>query len=378
MVEHRAPTIYDVARVARVAPSTVSRAFARPDRVNPATAARIRAVAAELAFRPNPLARALPTGRTSMIAMVVPDLANPACAEIVHGALAAAGRSGYALLLASTDGSSEAVPPVGPGPVAAPICGEGVPAAAWSAHPAVAGGEPEALDRTLSVADGVLVATPDWSDATVLAIAEHRPVVVLDRAVAGVPSVITDNPRGMRQTVAHLAALGHDHVTYLAGPARSWADETRRRALRQVGTEQGVQSRRVGPYPPTVAGGAAAADEVLRQPTTAVITHNDLMATGLIRALADRGLRCPDDVSVVGFDGMFVAELTVPALTTVAAPLRLMGDTAVRHLLAVIGGAPPSAGEPLTLASSLVVRGSTARRRCPNLDARPSVFIPAP
>jgi LacI family transcriptional regulator, repressor for deo operon, udp, cdd, tsx, nupC, and nupG len=101
----------------------------------------------------------------------------------------------------------------------------------------------------------------------------------------------------------------------------------------------------------------------LRRPTTAVVAFNDLMALGLIRELVARGLRVPDDVSVAGFDGIFVAELTTPALTTVAAPLRLMGSTAVRHLLAVIEGAQPSVGSPLTLPASLLVRASTGRRR---------------
>ena len=101
----------------------------------------------------------------------------------------------------------------------------------------------------------------------------------------------------------------------------------------------------------------------LNLPTTAVIASNDLMAMGLVRALAARGLRVPDDLSVVGFDGIFAAEFTLPALTTVAAPLRLMGDTAVRHLLAVIGGAAPSVDHPLMLPAGLVVRASTARRR---------------
>jgi DNA-binding LacI/PurR family transcriptional regulator len=326
MAENRAPTIYDVARAAGVAPSTVSRAFARPERVSATTAERIRAVAAELGFRTNPLARALPTGRTLLIALVVPDIANPFCAEVVRGAQAAAVRSGYAMVLTSPDD----------GP---------------------------AVDRALSLVDGVVVASSGLPDAAVLKIAAQRPVVALDRVVPGVPSVITDNPRGMRQTVAHLAALGHEHVTYVAGPADSWADAARRRSLRQAGTEQGIQSRRVGPYPPTVAGGVAAADDVLRQPTTAVIAYNDLMAMGLVRALSARGLRVPDDLSVVGFDGIFAAELAMPALTTVAAPLRLLGETAVRHLLAVIGGAAPSLGTPLTLPASLVVRTSTSRRR---------------
>ena len=399
MADNRAPTIYDVARAAGVAPSTVSRAFARPGRVSAATAERIRAVAAELGFRPNPMARAMPTGRSSLIALIVADLADPYCAEVARGAQAAAGRSGYAMLLPSAglvsgagllsggelltgagllsggellsgpgplsgaDGTRQAALPTGPD-AGTNRASPGEPASVeWAGGPSSGGGERAALHRALAIADGVVVATPGLSDAAVLEIAGERPVVVLDRVVAGVPSVLTDNSRGMRQTVAHLAALGHEHITYLAGPAESWADAARRRSLRQAGTEQGVQSRRIGPFPPTSAGGAAAADEVLRRPTTAVVAFNDLMAVGLIRELTIRGVRVPEDISVAGFDGIAVAELTTPAVTTVAAPLRLLGSTAVRHLLAVIEGAEPSVGSPLILPASLLVRASTGRRR---------------
>ncbi|AGZ42173.1 LacI family DNA-binding transcriptional regulator [Actinoplanes friuliensis] len=326
MAENRAPTIYDVARAAGVAPSTVSRAFSRPGRVSAGTAERIREVARELGYRTNPFARALPTGRTAMIALVVSDVTNPFCSELVQGAQAAAGEGGYTMLLAEAR-------------------------------------ESEPLERALASADGIVLATSRISDETVLTAAGQRPVVVLNRVLPGVPSIISDNARGMRQTVAHLAALGHEHVTYVAGPERSWADGMRRRSLRQAGTEQGIQSRRVGPYPATVEGGARAAVEVVRRPTTAVIAYNDLMAIGLIRALASHGLQVPWDVSVVGFDNIFAAELITPPLTTVAAPLHLLGETAVRHLLAILGGARAESAEPVVLPASLVVRGSTARRR---------------
>ena len=331
MAGNRAPTIYDVARLAGVAPSTVSRAFARPGRVNRSTAERIRAVATELGYHTNPLARALPTGRTAMIALVVSDVTNPFCAGIVRSAQAAAGAAGYTMLLA--DGRESGA------------C------------------ERETLERALSSVDGVVLATSRVSEPAVRETAAQRPVVLLNRSLPGVPSVVVDIERGMRQTVAHLADLGHEHVTYVAGPEESWADGMRRRALRQCGIEQGVQSRRVGPYEPTVAGGVAAAAEVFQAATTAVIAYNDLMAIGLIRALGARGMLVPQEVSVVGSDNIFAAGLITPALTTVAAPLRLMGDTAVRHLLAVLGGAEPSAAEPLLLPASLVVRGTTAHRR---------------
>src|SRR5215217_6558064 len=98
----QAPTIYDVARECGVAPSTVSRAFSRPGRVNAVTAERIRQTAARLGYRTNPIARALPTGRTSMIGLVVPDVTNPVYFEVIRGAEAAAAEASFTMLLADT------------------------------------------------------------------------------------------------------------------------------------------------------------------------------------------------------------------------------------------------------------------------------------
>jgi LacI family transcriptional regulator len=327
----RLPTIYDVARAAGVAPSTVSRAFARPGRVNFETAERIRQVAAGLGYRANPLARALPTGRTSMIALVIADVANPFYNEIIRGAQDAATEAGYTTLLADAQESGAV--------------------------------EREALDRAMPSVDGIVLATSRMSDSAIRMTAKQRPVIVLNRAVTDVPSVVTDNPHGIRRAVEHLAGLGHQRITYVAGPEASWADGMRWRSLREAAAELELQARRIGPYAPTVAGGVEAAADLARQPTTAVITYNDLVAIGLIRALTARGARIPRDVSVVGFDNIFAAELVTPALTTVAAPLHAMGLTAVRNLLAIVRGARPRATEPVILPARLVVRASTAQRR---------------
>ena len=124
-----------------------------------------------------------------------------------------------------------------------------------------------------------------------------------------------------------------------------------------------LQVRRIGPFPPTVVGGGSAAVEFARAPTSAALAYNDLVAIGLIRALTSMGARIPRDVSVIGFDNIFAAELVTPPLTTVAAPLAAMGRTAVRNLLAIVRGARPRAQEPVSLPSQLVVRQSTAHRR---------------
>jgi LacI family transcriptional regulator len=327
----RSPTIDDVAKAAGVAPSTVSRAFSRPGRVSFETSERIRKIAAELGYRTTSLARALPTGHTSMIALAISDITNPFYNEIIRGAQVAASEAGYTILLADTQESG--------------------------AH------ERTSLERAASTVEGIVLATTRMSDSAIRMTAKQRPVIVLNRAVSDVPCVITDNPRGMRRAVEHLAGLGHQRITYLAGPEASWADGMRWRSLRESAMELELHVRRIGPFPPTVAGGAQAAAEFATNPTSAVIAYNDLVAIGAIRALTSMGARIPRDVSVIGFDNIFAAELVTPPLTTVAAPLGAMGRTAVGNLLAIVRGARPRSQAPVSLPCKLVVRQSTAHRR---------------
>jgi DNA-binding LacI/PurR family transcriptional regulator len=329
--EPRSPTIDDVAKAAGVAPSTVSRAFSRPGRVSFETSERIHRVAAELGYRTRVLARALPGEPTSMIALAISDITNPFYNEIIRGAQVAASDAGYTILLADTQESGAR--------------------------------ERVALDRAASTVEGIVLATTRMSDSAIRMTAKRRPVIVLNRAVTDVPCVVTDNPRGVRRAMEHLAELGHRTITYLAGPEASWANGMRWRSLRDSATELDLQVRRTGPYPPTVTGGGRAAAEFARHPTSAVIAYNDLVAIGAIRALTTMGARVPHDVSVVGFDNILAAELVTPPLTTVAAPLAAMGRTAVGNLLAIVRGARPRAREPVTLPCRLVVRQSTAHRR---------------
>jgi LacI family transcriptional regulator len=183
--------------------------------VNAETAARIRRAAAELGYRVNSLARALPTGRTSMIALAISDITNPFYNEIIRGAQVAATEAGYTILLADTQESSTV--------------------------------EREALDRAMAMVDGIVLATTRMSDSAIRVMAKQRPVIVLNRAVSDVPSVVTDNPRGMRRAVEHLAELGHQRITYVAGPEASWADGVRWRSLREAAMELELQVRRIGP-----------------------------------------------------------------------------------------------------------------------------------
>ena len=332
VVPSRRATIYDVAALAGVAPSTVSRAFARPGRVNADTAARIRAAADELGYRANPVARALSTARTRMLALMISDVTNPFYSQLIRGAQIAAYQDEYTVLLADAQ-ESDVV-------------------------------ERESLERLLPAVEGIVIGSSRMSDSTLRVIAKQRPTIVLNRQVSGIPSVVTDNMRGVRRAAEHLGALGHEHVTYVAGPEASWADGMRWRALREAGHELELHTRRAGPYAPTVEGGVAAARDLAGHALpTAVLAYNDLMAIGLMRTLQREGIRIPEDMSVIGFDNILPAELVSPGLTTVAAPLRTMGSTAVGNLVAMIRGALYQTDGPFVLPTRLVERESTAAPR---------------
>ena len=327
----RQPTIYDVAHLAGVAPSTVSRTFARPGRVTSETAARIRRAAQQLGYRTNPLARALQSGRTSILALSLSDVTNPFYAEIIRGAQIAAAEAKFTMLL--VDGQESDVL------------------------------EREAHDRALATVEGLVLASSRASDAAIRATAKLKPMIVLNRHVTDVPSVVTDNAAGVRYACEHLADLGHRSITYVAGPDASWADGARWRGLRAAAAELGMASRRIGPFPPTVPGGAAAAAELSRHLPTAVLAYNDQIAVGILRSMRQMRIAVPGDVSIVGFDDIFASSLVTPSLTTIAAPLRRMGAIAVKNLVAILNGARPSCAEPLVVPTRLIERESTGPAR---------------
>lgn len=133
------------------------------------------------------------------------------------------------------------------------------------------------------------------------------------------------------------------------------------RSLREAADELQLKVRRIGPFTPDIDGGIRAAEELRTHLTSAVVAYNDQIAIGLIRGLGRARVRVPQDVSVVGFDNIFAADLVTPGLTTVAAPLRAEGATATKHLITMIEAPPCRSEQPVVLPVRLVVRGSTAR-----------------
>jgi LacI family transcriptional regulator len=328
----KGPTIYDVAREAGVAASTVSRAYARPGRVSAGTARAIFDAAAKLGYRTDRLDGRGPQDSrlTKAIGLVVADVTNPFYGEIIKGAYEAARSEGYMLILSHTNESPEL--------------------------------ERASIEGELGAVDALVIASSRMSDSGLRMVAKRKAMVLLNRTIPEVSCLISDNPRGVRRAAERLGALGHESILYVAGPEESWPDGVRWRALRETGMELELDVRRIGPNPPTVLAGFRAARRVVELGVTAVLAYNDQLAIGVMKGLRTLGIGVPDDVSVVGFDNIQFGEIIEPALTTVAAPLRHMGATAVRNCIAVLHGAQPSA-PPLVLPTKLIERQSTGARR---------------
>lgn len=299
-------TIYDVAREAGVHPSTVSRAFSRPGRVSSATAARIHEVSERLGYRQDQPFRVPTSSRTRIITLAVSDITNPYYFGLIRGAEKAASAADFSLVV--TDARESASE------------------------------ERSVLSRHLPGSDGLIVTSSRLSDTELRGLAREVPLVVLNRRVSGLPCIHPDNARGIRRSVEHLASLGHTRIGYVAGPDASWADGARWRAVREACHELSLTDARIGPVQPTMAGGRAAAAEIMRLGLTAVQAYNDQVGVGLLRGLAQLGVDVPGEVSVVGFDNTVTADLGTPGLTTVAQPVTLLGETAARAVIAQVNG----------------------------------------
>jgi DNA-binding LacI/PurR family transcriptional regulator len=326
-----AATIKDVARAAGVSPSTVSRALSSPELVQPETRQRVQRAANDLGYQPNRAARGLITGRTGNIGLIVPDLTNPFFPGVVKGVQVRARESDYSVFLADTD-----------------------------EHPEVEAGLVRALGKQV---DGIVLCSPRMSEAELRSVAGETPMVMLNRRVGRIPSVTIDNNDAIRQAVAHLAALGHRRVGYVAGPRTSWSNKERLRALRATAGAAGVELLEIATVAPQFAGGIAAADLVLAAGVSAVIAYNDLVALGLLNRFNARGIAVPADMSVVGFDDIVFAEMVSPTLTTLAQPKEQTGRAGVELLLQLFEDPDRAGTARRELTAQLMVRGSTGPAR---------------
>jgi LacI family transcriptional regulator len=316
-----AATIKDVARACGVHVSTVSRTFSAPHLVNPATRSRVLAAADDLGYRPNRAARALTTGRTFNMGLIVADISNPFFPPLIKAAQSQARGRDYHVFVADTD-----------------------------EDPRVE----EELIRTLTKqVDGVLLCSPRLSNKMIERLAEDVPFVVVNRRIKGMPAVLMNVAQGAKLALEHLEGLGHRRIALVSGPIGSWtSNEMQGVAAEAVGLDLVF----FGPNQPTEAGGLAVAPEVAACGASAVLAYNDLLALGLIEGLAAMEIGVPDQISVIGFDDILPGRLNRPKLTTVAMPAVAAGRMAVDLLLQ-----PGGEGATVTLDTALIVRESTGR-----------------
>ncbi|MEV0620985.1 LacI family DNA-binding transcriptional regulator [Nonomuraea sp. NPDC050404] len=316
-----AATIKDVARACGVHVSTVSRTFSAPHLVNPATRSRVLAAADDLGYRPNRAARALTTGRTFNMGLIVADISNPFFPPLIKAAQAQARGRDYHVFVADTD-----------------------------EDPRV---EEELIRTFTKQVDGVLLCSPRLSNKMIERLAEDVPFVVINRRIKGMPAVLMNVAQGAKLALDHLAGLGHRRIALVSGPIGSWTSNE----MQGVAAEaQGLDLVFFGPNQPTEAGGLAVAPEVAACGASAVLAYNDLVALGLIEGLSAMEIGVPDQISVIGFDDILPGRLNRPKLTTVAMPAVAAGRMAV-DLLLQSGGE----GATVTLDTALIVRESTGR-----------------
>ncbi len=334
---HKRVTLADVARAAGVHPGTVSRALngKTENQVNQATARRVRRAAKQLGYTPNAVARGLRTRLSMTIGVIIPDLTNPIFPPIVRGIDSYLGPRGYSALVVNTDGRDEA--------------------------------ERKLFESLMErQVDGFIVAT-GHSHHQLMADAHVRGVhaVMVNRDADGVPysSVVGDDSQGIHSAVRHLVDLGHRRIVHLAGPSGFSTSTIRADAFVAACEESAVQATTSLTSAYSIEAGQEAMDRLLESVPaggmpTAVVASNDLLALGAYHSLRLHGLRCPEDVSVVGFNDMPFAGDFQPPMTTVRAPHFEMGVESARLLLSEIA-ASASGAVKVTLPVSLIVRGST-------------------
>ncbi|WP_416983458.1 LacI family DNA-binding transcriptional regulator [Streptomyces sp. T028] len=329
-------TIADVASRAGVSKTTVSRVLNGKGEIQEATVLRVREAISELGYVPSAGAVGLARGSTQVIGMLVPEMSWAWTGTVVQAVLDTLEREGFGMRLLTGNRGEESLRRVG------------VQVAAKSF-------------------DGLLVIEPEGTLGYIAELhASGLPVVLIDDRGhrPGFPYVETTNREGGEQAARHLLEIGRRRPLIVTGPEGYGCTQERLAGFVDAFAEAGiaVDGRGIFSGGFLFEGGRAAVRRALADGVAfdAVFAHNDASAAGVVVGLREAGLEIPRDVAVVGFDDVELASYTYPALTTIRQPMREMGESAVRMLLEHVRGSPQAAAS-CSLATSLVVRGSTVQ-----------------
>jgi LacI family transcriptional regulator len=328
--------IREIAKRARVSTATVSRAINHVPTVNAQLAKRVWNVIEELGYYPNTQARALVSGRSRIFGLIISEITNPFFPEIVQVFERIAVQHQYEILLTST------------------------------------GNDPKRMETAVRRmierrVEGVAVMTFGMEEVLLEDLKLRKvPLVFADVGLSGphVSNVRIDYLHGIRQAVQHLAALRHQKIAFISGPLRLKSAEARKqafvRSMKEIGLD--VDRNLIVEGNHTIEGGIAALGQLLRLPTrpTAVLCSNDMTALGVMRKSYEDGIRIPQDLSVIGFDDIHLAQFVLPALTTVQMSQAELARLAFNALLAEVQRETPSTtGTEYVLTTHLVLREST-------------------
>ena len=339
----RAYTMRDVARLAGVSIATVSAVVNGKQVVRPVVVAKVQEAMKALNFHPDHVARSLRVKKTTTLGVVIPDFSSGFFVDVVRGIEDAARSVGYSVLLCNSDDDVEQ--------------------------------EQRHLRALLSRrVDGILLASTDLYAVADTQLRSGAPIVLFDRVPPGYrgAAVVVDNVDAAYRATSHLIDLGHRSVAFIAGrldlSTASDRAEGFRRALEDAHLPLNGAYFKRGDYHPE--SGYQNGLELLRlpQPPTAIVCSNGLMTLGLLRAVHELHVACPDQVSIIGFDepapdsyGFSLSTLLRPELTVVAQPGHEVGQQAAQTLLRILSDADPVAAEPsvITLKTELRIRKST-------------------
>ncbi|HEY7056134.1 MAG TPA: LacI family DNA-binding transcriptional regulator [Vicinamibacterales bacterium] len=330
--------IDEIARRANVSTATVSRTLNKTGVVRPETARRVWRAAAQLNYYPNSHARALVSGRSRLLGLIVSDITNPFFPELIRSFEALATQHQYDLILTSTDYQTTLMT--------------------------------NCLRRMLErKVDGVAIMTSEMDAGLIKELSRRGvPLVFMDVGDVGpkMSHVLIDYAHGVHQVVDHVTALGHRRIAFISGPLDLQSARVRRQAFLDGMRDHGlkVEAALVREGTHTAEGGQHAMESLLRlkKHPTAVICSNDWTAIGALHAIDAAGLTVPDDVSLLGFDDIPLVSYTNPPLTSVRMSAGDVGTTAFDALFRLIGG-DRSKGSVYHVPTSLVVRASSARPR---------------
>lgn len=329
------PGITEVARIAGVSTATVSRALVTPERVRRETRDAVMAAVAATGYTPNQAARSLRARQSRLAMVIVPTIANLVFPHVIRGIDAALFEAGYGLIIGNTDNQRSR--------------------------------EGHFVDLAFArQVDGLLLMNGWMPMRDGRALTDSGlPIVAISASVGGpeIPKVVVQDREAAAEAAAHLIGLGHRRLGYISGPAGNWVD-----AERWLGFREGVAAGGLGPDAIThwqgefdLPSGTAAAEAflALERPPTGIFAASDAMAVAFVKRVRQVGVKVPEHVSVVGFDGIELADCAEPTLTTIHQPLREMGRIGARILLQLMTEPARPQPEWTRLPVPLIPAGST-------------------